>query len=197
MRALFAALALIALLAGCSSTSNTDTGQGGAAAPQATGSIAEQQQTNGAVIPGYTLTVPELGISNASMVALGLNADHTLQVPSLADPKQIGVYGKGPMPGANGPAIILSHINAHGVDGSFAHLADMKVGDQVTTTAPDGALTTFAVYKNETMPKSGYKTREVYSDTKGPELRLISCGGPLDATQHEYLDNIVVFLRKV
>jgi hypothetical protein len=43
------------------------------------------------------------------------------------------------------------------------------------------------------VPKTDFPTFDVYSNTDGPELRLITCGGPFDSAARSYLDNIVVF----
>lgn len=199
MRRLLAALVFTVLLAGCASTADDDTGRGGetpAAAPVAAGSIAEHQQSGGAVVPGYAVSVPKLGLADVSLVALGLNPDHTIQVPPLAQPGELGVYGKGPMPGQVGPAVILGHVDANGVDGAFKHLADLKVGDEVTSTSP-GARTRFRVYRTQVIDKAEFPTAAVYSDATGPELRLITCGGALDRSGHNYLSNVVVYARKV
>lgn len=195
IRITLAALALAGLLAGCSSTSATDTGQGGAPSPGA-GSIAASQQSTATPLADYSVSIAALGLDRAPLVPLGLNADHTIQVPPLSAPRELGVYDKGPLPGASGPAVILGHINSGGTDGAFAHLASLKVGDTIDTFAPGGAITHFTVYRAQAIDKAAFPTAAVYSDTKGPELRLISCGGQLDRSAHNYLGQVLVFARK-
>lgn len=198
MRRLLAALALTVLLAGCAATATDDTAPPAPppAAVPAAGSIAEAQQSTGAVVPGYAVSVPALGLDDVSLVSLGLNPDKTIQVPPLSRPRELGVYAKGPMPGQTGPAVILGHINARGQQGAFARLADLRQGDEITTTGPGGA-TRFRVYFTQVIDKAEFPTAAVYSDTKGPELRLISCGGELDASAHNYLGQVIVFARKI
>ena len=87
--------------------------------------------------------MPALGVNRSVLVPLGLNPDHTIQVPPLAAPTELGLYSHGPKPGDRGPAVILGHINANGVDGAFAHLGALKPGDRVQVARPDG--TTVAV----------------------------------------------------
>ncbi|CAM5494031.1 Class F sortase OS=Streptomyces tendae OX=1932 GN=GUR47_20315 PE=4 SV=1 [Streptomyces tendae] len=41
------------------------------------------------------------------------------------------------------------------------------------------------------MAKADFPTHDVYGDVAGPELRLITCGGPRDG--EEYRDNVIVF----
>jgi Sortase domain len=189
-RVAVAVLALAgALLVGCSSSTSAPAGQDGT-------SIAAQQQTDAAPLPGFAVTVPALQLTNAPLVPLGLNPDRTIQVPPLSQARELGVYDKGPMPGAPGPSVILGHVNSGGVDGAFAHLDALKAGDEVDTTQPGGAVTKFTVYRTQTAEKSNFPTKSVYSDTIGPELRLITCGGQLDQTAHNYLGQVVVYAKK-
>ncbi len=60
--------------------------------------------------------MPALGVNRSVLVPLGLNPDHTIQVPPLAAPAKLGLYSHGPQPGDRGPGVILGHINASGVD---------------------------------------------------------------------------------
>lgn len=189
----FAAFLLVAALAlvGCGTSGDPTPPPG-----QDGGSIAANQQATAAPLDGYFVTVPKLNLTGAPLVPLGLDADHTIQVPPLNQPQELGVYSKGPMPGAVGPSIILGHVNSGGVDGAFAHLADLKAGDEVDSTAPGGVVTKFVVYRTATVEKSAFPTSAVYSDTPGPELRLITCGGELDTTRHNYVSNVVVWAHK-
>jgi hypothetical protein len=41
--------------------------------------------------------------------------------------------------------------------------------------------------------KDTFPTREVYGDTEGPELRLITCGGSYDQSDGGYQSNVVVY----
>jgi hypothetical protein len=197
IRVLFAALALSAVLAGCSSTAGDDTGRGSApATPAATGSIAEQQQSNGAIIPGYSVTIPKLH-ETSTLQALGLNPDHTPQVPTLANPMQAGIYTHGPMPGQVGPAVVLAHVNAHGQPGFGAGFHSLAAGDEVDFTTPSGPVS-YKVTQVLVIPKAQYPTARVFSDTKGAEIRLETCGpGDLDYTGRNYLNQTIVFGVKV
>ena len=182
----------LALITGCSAGA---TPPPTAAGPDGAGSIAAAQQATAAPLPGYAVTVPALGVNGSVLVPLGLNPDHTIQVPPLAQPTELGLYDHGPKPGDRGPAVILGHINANGVDGAFAHLGGLKPGDRVQVARPDGSTVAFAVYKTATVPKTAFPTAAVYSDTPGPELRLLTCGGDLDRTAHNYLSNVIVWAK--
>ncbi|MCD2197874.1 sortase [Actinomycetospora endophytica] len=158
-------------------------------------SLAASQQSTAGAVPGYTLTIPRLNVSS-QLIGLGLNPDKSIQVPPLADPMQAGVYTKGPMPGQAGPAVVLAHINAGGKPGFGANFHTLAAGDKINVATPSGPVS-FAVTRTETVPKAEFPTSAVYSDTRGPELRLITCGGTLDRSAHNYLGQTIVFATKV
>ena len=192
---LFVVVCALTLLSACS-TAATQPAPAAAVTPNGAGSVAETQQATAAPLPGYAVTVPALGVTRSVLVPLGLNPDHTIQVPPLAAPAELGLYSHGPKPGDRGPAVILGHLNANGIDGAFAHLGALKPGDPVQIARPDGSTARFTVYKTATVPKTAFPTAAVYSDTPRPELRLITCGGDLDRTAHNYLSNIIVWARQ-
>ena len=54
------------------------------------------------------------------------------------------------------------------------------------------------VYAVRLYPKNAFPTLKVYGNTRGPELRLITCGGPFDSNRRAggYTDNVVVFAHQ-
>ncbi|WP_018335567.1 sortase domain-containing protein [Actinomycetospora chiangmaiensis] len=176
--------ALLALVAtACSSGSEDDQ------------PLAASQQSTAGLVPGYSVSIPKLN-ETSQLIGLGLNADRSIQVPPLADPMQAGVYTKGPMPGQTGPAVVLAHINANGTPGFGEGFHTLAAGDEINVTTPSGPVS-FAVTRTETAPKAEFPTAAVYSDTVGPELRLITCGGTLDRSAHNYLGQTIVYAKKV
>ncbi len=77
----------------------------------------------------------------------------------------------------------------------FARLHEMTVGDSAAVTRSDGTSVRFTAYRVERFSKSAFPTEEVYGNTEGPELRLVTCGGDFDRAAHSYRDNVVVFAR--
>jgi sortase (surface protein transpeptidase) len=100
------------------------------------------------------------------------------------------------MPGQVGPAVVLAHINADGRPGFGAGFHTLAPGDTIDVTTPTGPVS-FAVTRTTTVPKAEFPTAAVYSDTKDPELRLITCGGTLDRGAHNYLGQTIVYATKV
>ena len=138
------------------------------------------------------VTVPSIS-SSSSLIPLGQKKDGSLDVPSLKTPEQASWYDKSPMPGSVGPAIVLGHVDGSGKPGVFINLSKTKAGDQVFVDRADGQTAVFTVSRVDTVLKSNFPTQQVYGDTSGAEIRLITCGGALDREARNYLSNVIVY----
>ncbi|WP_406640868.1 class F sortase [Amycolatopsis sp. WGS_07] len=183
-----AAVALAALLAGCST--------GSPSAPVAASSV---PSASSAALPKsepVSLDIPSID-AHSSLVPLGLNADNSVQVPPVNTPMQAGWYENGPTPGETGPAVVLGHVDGNKHKGIFYRLKEMKPGDTVNIARRDGTTAHFEVTKVDQVPKDVFPTDAVYGDTSDPQLRLITCGGAFDRAEHSYVDNIIVYAHLV
>ena len=187
------AVAVVAVLAaGCSSQAGPGPNDG----PSLTSpTVAGGPVTAAAPLAASPPTQLRIDSINAtsSLVPLGLNPDQTITVPPVSTPLQASWYRLGPTPGAAGPAIILGHINGDGHDGIFAHLNQLKPGDQVKVTRQDGKTAIFTVTKLQQVAKNAFPTVDVYGDTPDAQLRLITCGGGFDKSKRSYVDSIIAF----
>ncbi|MFD7952255.1 class F sortase [Streptomyces ardesiacus] len=190
-----ATAALAALLVGCGGGQ----GDGDAApAPSATATAAAPpaQAPAKSVRPlarsvPVGLRIPAIGVDTPVM-SLGLASDGTVEVPPVTDDDRAGWYRHSPTPGQVGPSVLLGHVTVgrYG-DGVFRHLARLHRGDRIEARLRDGASAGFTVTAVRTVAKTDFPTDDVYGDVAGPELRLITCGGPRDG--EEYRDNVIVF----
>ena len=137
------------------------------------------------------LQVSSVGIDARPIAKLGLTEDLALQVPK--DATTVGWYSRGASPGENGPSVFASHINYGGVEGGFAHLADVAAGDQVLVPRADGVTAVFVIDRVQNFSKQAFPTALVYGPTTGPEIRLITCGGTFDPAVRSFEDNVVAF----
>ena len=64
-------------------------------------------------------------------------------------------------------------------------------GDTVETELGDGRRVPFTVTAVDTYRTTAFPTEKVYGPVPGPQLRLITCGGVIDATGH-WDSNVVV-----
>ncbi|WP_244215788.1 class F sortase [Kitasatospora purpeofusca] len=163
--------------AGAASAGGTSTGT--TAAPR---SLAASAPTR--------LLIPAAGV-DAPVTGLGLNADGTVEVPAADRADEVGWYRNGPTPGETGPAVLIGHYDtAHG-PAVFHNVPKLKAGDLIQVRREDGGTVDFRVRALLQYAKNDFPTDAVYGNTKGPELRLITCGGRIGADGH-WTDNIVV-----
>ncbi|MGW2631230.1 class F sortase [Streptomyces chattanoogensis] len=197
---------MVLLLGGCggqtpvsqSPPAQQQPAQGGQATP-GTGTGAEsgqggEQEAEGAAEKSapQRISVPSLNISS-TLVPLGRKKDGTMETP--ADPDKAGWYTPGPAPGEKGPAVIAGHVTWNGKPGVFHRLSLLKAGDTIDVARTDGKSSKFTVSRVAQYPKNKFPTIEVYKNIDHAGLRLITCGGQYDASQHYYPDNVVVFAK--
>lgn len=196
-----AALALLLSACGEADTTTSEEPPAGDPAPPpsadaderavAAEAIAEQvAQRREEAMAGSALEIPAIGVSTP-LISLGLNEDQSMEVPT--DFALAGWYRYSPTPGEPGPAVIAGHVDSHTGPAVFFRLTDLQPGDEVSVKSADGTTATFAVQRVEQHPKDAFPHDEVYGDTSGPELRLITCGGVFDPAQRSHRDNIIVY----
>lgn len=88
---------------------------------------------------------------------------------------------------------MLGHVNATGGGpGVFADLRSLAPGDLVEVQRQDGSVVQFTVERGEQYGKDEFPTLDVYGNTDGAELRLITCDG-FDPATGTFDDNYVVY----
>ncbi|MFD5266019.1 class F sortase [Streptomyces sp. NPDC058335] len=137
------------------------------------------------------LRIPAIGV-DTPVVRLGLQADGSVEVPAVTADDRAGWYRYSPTPGQTGPSVLLGHVTVgkYG-DGVFRRLDRLRPGDAITARLENGTTAEFTVTAVRTVGKKDFPTTDVYGNVDRPELRLITCGGPL--TGDEYRDNVIVF----
>jgi LPXTG-site transpeptidase (sortase) family protein len=140
--------------------------------------------------------IPAIGVQ-APVMAVGLNANGTVQVPPLNDHNLTGWYEYGPAPGQRGPAVLLGHVDSVTGISVFFHLKDLRKGDKIYITLADGKTATFTVDGLQRVTKTAFPTAAVYGKLSYAGLRLITCGGTFDPTTGHYADNIIVYAHLI
>ncbi|MFI6688155.1 class F sortase [Streptomyces sp. NPDC050485] len=135
--------------------------------------------------------IPAAGVDASPILDLGLAADGTVEVPSVADADRIGWYDKGVTPGQTGPAVLIGHFDTVKGPAVLKNVSQVKVGDTVSVTRADGRTAEFKVRALEQVDKKTFPTQKVYGDTDRPELRVITCGGELTGGHRP--DNIILY----
>jgi LPXTG-site transpeptidase (sortase) family protein len=142
------------------------------------------------------LRIPKLHVDSPIM-KLGLNADHTIQVPPLSRPNLTGWWDGGPTPGEKGASVILGHNVGNGHPSVFEKLGTLKPGDRVEVTRGNGSVATFEITNLEQIPKSRFPTEKVYGKLSYPGIRLITCGGRFDSSWGHHVDNVIAYGKLV
>lgn len=164
------------------------------------------------------LRIPAIELDNKTFTQVGLNppdsrGNQSMEVPPLSQPKLVGWFKLGPIPGESAlcsfeqkcvqPAVLGAHVNANGVQGAFAHLADKKcktcdykvMGATVEVDRSDGKTAVFKVNKVRVFSKATFDTRAVYGGS-GPSLVLLTCG-PGAVVNGSYLNQTVAWATLV
>ncbi|MET9695885.1 class F sortase [Streptomyces sp. NPDC006529] len=161
-----------------------------ATAPPAPGPAAATAAPMAASEP-VRIRVPAAGVDTSPVLKLGLAADGTVEVPSVADGNKIGWYTKGVTPGETGPSVLIGHFDTARGPAVLKDVAKVHTGDEITVDRADGTTAVFRVRALEQVDKKTFPTAKVYGNTARPELRLITCGGELTAGHRP--DNIILY----
>ncbi|MFE2352123.1 class F sortase, partial [Kitasatospora cineracea] len=142
------------------------------------------------VAPPARLRIPRIGVDTA-LGDLQVQDDGHLAAP--ADPDVAGWWSQGPAPGGPGTAVIVGHVDSRTGPAVFAGLSVLRPGDTIEVQAVDGTTSSFTVQALRSYDKQDFPAEQVFGNTAGPSLRLITCGGSYDRAQHAYDANLVVF----
>lgn len=188
-----AVLLAFVVAAACSHAPNAPASQPGAATPL---------PVTVAPVKAASIEIPAIDASS-TLVVTGSTPDGGVAVPPVEQPKQAGYWGGAPAPGEPGPALVVGHVNGPdaagtpgGTPGVFAKLTQLKVGDEVLVRLANGTELHFDVYKRLEVHKTAFPWADVLDKVSTPELRLVTCTGPLNRKIHSFEDNLVVFARE-
>ncbi|MFI8349827.1 class F sortase [Streptomyces sp. NPDC085596] len=137
------------------------------------------------------VTIPSAGVDAGPILELGLAADGTVEVPSVAQADRIGWYSKGVTPGETGPAVLIGHYDTVQGPAVLRNVGKIRKGALITVARADGSDAVFAVRTVQQVDKDAFPTNKVYGDTTHPELRLITCGGAIENGHRP--DNVIVY----
>ena len=203
LRAALGAVVLLGLLAGCGPGKFADEGAPLSVGPSAT----DQPPASTAGVFPIGLRVPVIGLDSHAFMQVGLNADKSMEVPPLSQPKLVGWFKLSPVPGESAlcpfaggkgcvqPSVLGAHVNANGVQGAFAKLSQVKVGAAIEVDRSDGKTAVFKVTKTKIFAKAAFDTAAVYGGS-GPSLVLLTCG-PGAVVRGSYLNQTVVWATLV
>ena len=145
-----------------------------------------------AAVPPARLRIPAIGVdARVDPVAVDPNTDEFAVPPSV---DRVGWYRYGPgLEATAGSVVIAGHVDAakQGA-GAFFRLRDLKPGDRVEVTGPDGNPRQFTVVAREIFDKTRIPLERYFARDGALRVTLITCGGPFDRATGHYRDNVVV-----
>ncbi len=155
-----------------------------------------QEYTVPAKHPRY-LSIEKLGITNARVLAMGLNEEGELDTPrNIFD---VGWYDKTGTPGNGGVLVIDGHNGGPNIHGVFKELDKLDKDDLIIIERGDGKIFKYRVSENKKVSledANDYMRIAFTSPIPGTEsLTLISCTGEWSDTQQTYLSR--QFVRAV
>jgi len=140
-----------------------------------------------------SVDIPAIGVTS-KLLYLGLNADGTVQVPSLVtSASEAAWYKYSATPGQIGASVIEGHVDSYHGPAVFYRLGALRPGDTIDVTLADGITAIFRVTGVREYAKSNFPANAIYGTTNYAALRLITCGGVFDYATGHYLSSTVVF----
>jgi hypothetical protein len=144
-----------------------------------------------------SVDIPAIGV-HSNLLRLGVNANGTIQVPSLytrAD--EAAWYKYSATPGQIGASVIEGHVDTFAGPAVFFRLGALQPGDRVDVKLADGITAVFRVTGVRKYPKSRFPAKTIYRAKGYAALHLITCGGAFNYATRNYLSSIVVFASLV
>jgi hypothetical protein len=140
-----------------------------------------------------SVRIPAIGVTS-KLLHLGLNANGTIQVPSLVTSAgEAAWYKYSATPGQIGSSVIEGHVDSDQGPAVFYRLGALHPGDTIEVTLADGVTAIFRVTGVREYAKSNFPAKAIYGATDYAALRLITCGGVFDYATGHYLSSTVVF----
>ncbi|WP_449060438.1 class F sortase [Planomonospora algeriensis] len=143
------------------------------------------------VVPSR-LEIPSLGVK-APLMKLGVT-DGEVELPPYEKPDVAGWVTGTAVPGDEGPAVILGHVDTKDAPAVFYKLKSMREGQVIKVARSDGRTAQYRVDSIEQVSKDDFPADKVYVQDG---LRLITCGGKFDWDRNQYDDNVIVYATLV
>jgi hypothetical protein len=143
------------------------------------------------------VSIPAIGV-RSSLLHMGLNADGTVQVPSVYNrPMEAAWYKYSVTPGEIGSSVIEGHVDTLKGPAVFFRLGALRPGNSINVTLADGMTAVFRVTGVREYAKDDFPTKTIYGASSHAALHLITCGGAFDFNTGHYLSSTVVFATLV
>ncbi|USG65286.1 sortase [Brevibacillus ruminantium] len=147
------------------------------------------------VVKGFQaakIRIPAIRLQTA-IEKVGVLANGQMGVPKSFD--KVGILAPWTNPGELGSAVIAGHFDHYTGPAVFYRLRDLKAGDEIIVSDPKGSSLTFQVTRVESFKTSEAPVEEIFSQSKGAHLNLITCSGKYNRKTGEHEKRLVVFSK--
>lgn len=139
-----------------------------------------------------TLVIPSLHIE-ATVESVGKKADGAMAAPTRFD--TVGWWRLGSAPGESGNAVMAGHVNnARTTAGVFAHLADIRIGEQIEVSA-EGRTLVYVVEEVSVYGTDDAPLTAIFRADGPSGLVLITCEGDWQPAVRSFDKRLVVYSR--
>ncbi|GAA3151294.1 hypothetical protein GCM10010466_47990 [Planomonospora alba] len=138
------------------------------------------------------IDIPSLGLK-APLMRLDVK-DGEVELPPYDEPDVAGWVEGTAVPGDEGPAVILGHVDTKDAPAVFYKLKTMREGQVIKVARSDGKVAQYRVDAIEQVSKDSFPADKVYVEDG---LRLVTCGGEFDWDRNQYDDNVIVYATLV
>ena len=149
------------------------------------------------VIVPVRLVIPAIGV-NAAIERVDIAANGDLSTPMTHPWDDAGWYGLGTRPGEQGSSVIDGHLDRPGgYPAVFWNLRYLHSGDRVNVVESQGKTLHFRVlqvayYSPQTAP-----LQNIYGNTTGKYLNLITCAGDWIPSQRQTTLRLVIYTQLI
>ena len=139
------------------------------------------------------LVIPSINV-DAPVENVNIQSNGDLGTPQRNQWEGVGWYSNGPRPGEAGSAVIDGHLDRPGgYPAVFWNLNKMQVGDIIMVVDTNGKTLRFRATRTAAYPPQGAPLQEIFGDTGGTYLNLITCAGTWIPSQHQTTLRLVVY----
>ncbi len=139
------------------------------------------------------LLIPAIGV-NAAIEDVGIASSGDLGTPTRSPWTDTGWYMNGPRPGERGSAVIDGHLDRPGgLPAVFWRLHEVRAGNEVDVINSEGKMLRFRVTDVEYYQPRDAPIQQIFGNTSGTYLNLITCAGDWIPIQHQTTLRLVVY----
>lgn len=134
--------------------------------------------------------IPRLGVSG-KVEKTTVDAKGALTAPK--DPKKVGWYRNGTIPGNKGNAVMLGHVDWYDGPAVFYRLRQVRRGDVIVVTNDRGKKLRFRVTKVKSYADGTAPIGEIAGPADGAHLNVFTCNGTYDRATKKYSGRLVIY----